>query len=470
MTENGMHLIFFIASWVILIYFFLINLQYTFLIILSLNGLSRYRKQMTYVYNKELFHFPSVKPVSVIVPAYNEEQSIIESVNSLLSLEYPKYEVIVVNDGSTDSTLSRLISHFDLKPSERVFRKVLETQPVRNIYISSSYSRLVVVDKKNGKKADALNAGLNISRYPLFCAVDSDSILEKDALLKVVRPFLEEPDRTIASGGIIRLSNGSHVESGRVYGIGLPWNPVVLFQIIEYLRAFLGGRLGLSMLKSLLIISGAFGLFRKDVALACGGYRKDTVGEDMDLVVRMEKYLSEKNSPYVVRFIPDPICWTEGPSSLKILSRQRNRWHRGLVESITHSFTMFFNPRYGRIGLMAMPYYTFFEMMGPVIEIAGYAMFVFYIFFGRINETFALLFFILAVIFGTILSLSSILIEEYSAYRYPKLSQVMRLILFAFLENLIYRQVLAFIRFKSFIDLILGKKKWGTMRKRGFAR
>ncbi|MFW6160770.1 MAG: glycosyltransferase family 2 protein [Acidobacteriota bacterium] len=468
--EYGIHLILFIASWVILAYFFLININYSIFMILSLIGLFRYRKQMTYVYFKELFHFPSVKPVSIIVPAYNEEQSIIESVNSLLSLEYPKYEVIVVNDGSTDSTLSRLINYYDLKPSEKVYRKVLDTKPVRNIYISPSHSKLIVVDKENGKKADALNAGLNISRYPLFCAVDSDSLLEKEALLKVVRPFLEDPERTIASGGIIRLSNGSRVESGRVYDISLPWNLLVLFQVIEYLRAFLGGRMGLSMTGSLLVISGAFGMFRKDVALACGGYRKETVGEDMDLVVRMQKYMREKKSPYVVKFVPDPICWTEGPDSLKMLSRQRNRWHRGLVESITHSFKMFLNPRYGTTGLLAMPFYTVFEMLGPVIEVIGYAMFLFYIISGRINETFALLFFIVAVVFGTVLSLSSILLEEYSSYRYPKLRHIMRLMLAAVMENLVYRQALAFIRLKSFFDLFKGKREWGEMRKRGFAR
>lgn len=211
-----------------------------------------------------------MKPVSIIVPVYNEEQSIIESVNSLLSLEYPEYEVIVVDDGSSDSTLSRMIQYFSLKPSKKVFRKVLETKPVRNIYISSSHPRLVVVDKESDKKADALNAALNTARYPLFCAVDSDSILEKEVLLKVVRPFMEEPERIVTVGGIIRMSNGFRVESGRVDDIGLPWNILVLFQILEYLRAFFGVRPGLSMIKCLLIISGAFGLFRKDIALACG--------------------------------------------------------------------------------------------------------------------------------------------------------------------------------------------------------
>jgi cellulose synthase/poly-beta-1,6-N-acetylglucosamine synthase-like glycosyltransferase len=464
-----LHSMFDIGSIIILIYFFLINSFYLLFTILSLSGIFQYRNLTTFVSFKDVFRLPLVKPISIIAPAYNEEKGIIESVNSLLSLEYPQYEVIVVNDGSTDLTLEKLINFFRLEKTNRVFRKVVDHKPVKGIYISPSYPNLIVVDKANVKKADAVNAGLNISRYPLFCAVDSDSILEKDALLKIVRPFMENPEKTIAAGGIIRLSNGCVFKTGQVAHVKMPRNSLARFQIIEYFRAFLSGRIGMSMLKSVLIISGAFGLFRKDIAMRCGGYRTDTLGEDIDLVVRMRKYLHEKKIPFDVRFIPDPICWTEAPETLTGLGRQRNRWHKGLIDTLLHSISMLFNPRYGVTGLLAMPFYFIFEMLGPLIEVTGYTIFVFCLIFGQINYPFAVLFFLVAVIFGTLLSLLAILIEEYSGHRYPRLRDILIISLYSLLENLVYRQWLALVRAKAFWDYFRGKKEWGSMEKKGFA-
>ena len=458
------------ANAAILVYFLLLSLFYVLFIILSLAGFFRYQNLVTHVQFKEMFHLPSVKPVSVIAPAFNEAGAIIESVQSLLSLEYPVYEVVVVNDGSTDDTLDLLIRHFRLTRSQKVFRKVLETRPIRGIYVSPSQPKLVVVDKENGRKADALNAGLNVSRYPLFCAIDSDSLLEKDALLKITRPFLEDPGRTVAAGGIIRLINGCRVESGQVTQVGLPMKPLILFQTIEYFRAFLGGRIGLNAMRSLLIISGAFGLFRKDVVLKCGGYRTRTVGEDMDLTIRMHAYLKEKKVPYRLAFIPDPICWTEGPESLKFLSRQRKRWQRGSIETLFHNWRMIFNPRYGIVGLFAAPFYLIFETLGPLIEIMGYVIFLYFLLSGRINHPFVLLFFLVAVVFGITLSLFSVLLEEYSPHRFRSVKDVFLLILFAFLENLGYRQYMAFVRAMGFIDMIRGKNEWGRMERKGFGR
>lgn len=461
--------IFQIITGIILVYFFLINSLYFVFVTISIFGIVHYRHMNTYVSFKEIFQMPLVKPISIIAPAYNEEKGIIESVKSLLSLEYPFYEVIVVNDGSTDHTLEKLIKSFDLKKSPRVFRKVIETKPIKGIYISPSNPKLLVVDKDNGRKADALNAGLNVSRYPLFCGIDSDSILEKDALLKMARPFLEDPDKTVGAGGIVRLSNGCQVKSGQVVKVGLPRNALARFQILEYLRAFLGGRIGLSMLRSILIISGAFGLFRKDIALQCGGYRTGTIGEDMDLVVRMRKYLHETKIPFVFRFIPDPICWTEAPETLHTLARQRNRWHRGLIESLSHSAKMTFNPRYGITGLFAMPFYVIFEMFGPLIEVTGYAIFTLYVLLGDFNQPFAVGFFLLAVVFGVLLSLLAILLEEYSARRYPSLKDIIIIVAFGLLENFLYRQYLAVIRAMAFLDIAKGKKGWGKMERKGFS-
>jgi cellulose synthase/poly-beta-1,6-N-acetylglucosamine synthase-like glycosyltransferase len=461
--------IFQVVTGIILVYFFLINTLYLLFIFLSITGIFRYRNRTAYVSFKDIFQMPLVKPISIIAPAYNEGMGIVESIHSLLSLEYPLYEVIVVNDGSKDDTLEKLIKAFDLKKSKRIFRKAIETKPIKGIYISPSNPKIVVVDKVNGKKADAMNAGLNASRYPLFCGIDSDSILEKDSLLKMARPFLERPEKTVGAGGIVRLSNGCMVKSGQVTKVGLPRNSLARFQILEYLRAFLGGRIGMNILKSTLIISGAFGVFRKDIALKCGGYRAASIGEDMDLVVRMRKFLHENKTPFNLEFIPDPICWTEAPETLRSLARQRNRWHRGLAETLYHSRKMLFNPRYGVTGMFAMPFYLIFEMLGPIIEVSGYIIFTVLLVTGQYNRPFAVLFFLLAVVFGILLSLLAILLEEYSSRRYPRLRDILIIIAYGLMENIVYRQWLAIVRAKSFLDLAKGREEWGEMEKRGFS-
>ncbi len=439
-------------EYIILVYFLLINTFYFLFNILSLAGILRYRRMVTFVRFGEIFHMPIVRPISVIVPAFNEAAGIIESVRSLLSLRYPVFEVVVVNDGSTDGTLD------------------LPTLPIRGIYRSAVQPKLVVVDKINGKKADAMNAGLNISRYPLFCAVDADSILEPDALLKVVRPFLEDPERTIGAGGIIRLSNGCVVKEGQVAKVGIPKNWIARFQILEYLRAFLGGRLGMSMMKSTLIISGAFGIFRKDLAMTCGGYRAASITEDMDLVIRMQKHMHEQKKPYRIQFIPDPICWTEAPENLRDLARQRSRWHRGLIQTLVLFRKMLFNPRYGVAGMFAMPFYALFEMTGPFIECLGYALFASHVVLGQVNAPFAVTFFFVAVFYGTFVSLLAILLEELSSYRYPRLRDILILTASGVAENFFYRQYLSVVRAWSLMDYLRGKNEWGAMEKRGFAK
>jgi cellulose synthase/poly-beta-1,6-N-acetylglucosamine synthase-like glycosyltransferase len=440
----------------ILAYFLLLNTFYFLFNVLSLAGILRYRRLVTFVRFGEIFRMPIVKPVSVIVPAFNEGRGIVESVRSLLSLRYPVFEVIVVNDGSTDDTLDRLVEAFALTPAKFVFRKSLPTKSLRGIYRSALQPKLVVVDKVNGKKADAMNAGLNVSRYPLFCAVDGDSVLEKDALLKVVRPFLEDPERTIGAGGIIRLSNGCDVGGGQVVRVGLPRNWIARFQILEYLRAFLGGRMGMAMMRSTLIVSGAFGIFRKDIAMACGGYRADSIAEDMDLCVRMQKHMHEKKKPY--------------PEKLRDLARQRSRWHRGLIQTLVTYRRMLFNPRYGVAGMFAMPFYALFEMAGPFIEVLGYVVFLSHIAFGQVDYPFAVTFFFVAVFYGTFVSLLAILLEELSAHRYPRLRDILILTVSGIAENLFYRQYLSIVRARAYLEYLRGKAEWGAMEKKGFAK
>ena len=455
----------------ILAYFLLINTFYFLFSVLSLGGILRYRRLAAFVRFGEVFRMPIVRPISVVVPAFNEAAGITESVRSFLSLRYPVFEVIVVNDGSTDATLARLAEAFDLRPSRTVFRRSLKTEPVRGIYRSPLHPRLTVVDKVNGRKADALNAGLNVSRYPLFCAVDSDSLLEKDALLKVVRPFIEDPERTIGAGGVIRLSNGCEIRDGQVVKVGIPRSWIARFQVLEYLRAFLGGRLGMSMLGSTLIVSGAFGVFRKDIAMACGGYRADSLTEDMEFVVRMQKHMHDLKRPYRFHFVPDPICWTEAPENLRVLARQRSRWHRGLIETLVRFRGMFLNPRYGAAGLFAVPFYAVFEMAGPIIECLGYALFLGHIALGRVDYPFALMYFFVAIFYGTFSSLLAILLEEMSSHRYPRPRDLVVLTAAGVAENIVYRQYLALVRAGAFLGLLRGKDRpWGHMERRGFAK
>jgi cellulose synthase/poly-beta-1,6-N-acetylglucosamine synthase-like glycosyltransferase len=454
----------------VLAYFCLMNVIYFVFIALSLVGTTRHRRQTQYLQPTEIFASPMAKPVSVLVPAYNEAAAIVESVLCLLSLEYPQYEVIVINDGSTDDTLARLVEAFGLARSPRVFRRVIETKPVLGIYTSPRFPRLVVVDKANGRKADALNAGLNVARYPLFCAIDSDSVVDRDALIKVVRPFIEDPEHVVGAGGIVRLNNGCRMEADQSVSVRMPRNIFARFQVIEYFRAFLGGRMGMSMLKSMLIISGAFGIFRKDLVLESRGYRTDTLGEDLDLVIRLTKRLRHKKARFRFEFIPDPICWTEAPESFRSLASQRNRWHRGLLETFIHNRRMIFNPRYGVTGLFAMPFYLIFELLGPLVELSGYTLFVVLALFGHINYPFTLLFLLFSVVLGTLLSFSSLLLEELAPQSFPRAKDIVTLALYSILENLVYRQILALVRAKAFLDFLLGRKEWGVIEKKGFAR
>ena len=418
------------------------------------------------VKHKRLFqsHF---FPITIIAPAYNEESTIFESVKSLLQLEYPDFEIIIVNDGSTDRTFEILKKGYGLKKSFRPYQKLLTCTEIKGIYTSKKYPELVCIDKINGGKADALNAGINVAKYPFVSVIDSDSILEPDVMLKLIRPFMDD-EKTIAVGGIIRVANGCKVVAGKVVEIGLSPRWLPNFQIVEYLRAFLFGRVGWDALNSLLIISGAFGLYKRKVLLEIGGYKQDTVGEDIELVVRMHRHMREKNEPYRITFIPEPVCWTEVPETLKVLGRQRNRWQRGLVDSLWTHKKMLLNPRYGIVGIFAMPFFFLFEMLGPVVELTGYVVFAISWYFHIINVQFAVLFLIVAIVLGVVLSLSALVVEELSFRKYPKYSHVFKLVVFSVFENFGFRQLNTFWRFRGIIDFLRGIKEWGKMEKKEF--
>jgi len=400
---------------------------------------------------------------------YNEEATVTESVRALLSLAYPNLQVIVINDGSRDRTLEILQSEFELEPVQPAFWEQIRTMPVRGLYQSLSHSGLLVVDKENGGKADALNTGLNMATGELVCSIDADTLIQPDALQRLVRPFMTN-DNVVAAGGTIRVVNGCTVRNGRVQKVRVPSNFLAGFQIIEYLRAFLFGRLGWNMLGGNLIISGAFGLFRKDSVVRVGGYSDDTVGEDMELIAALRRSAYHSGNPGRVEFIPDPVAWTEVPVDLKILGNQRDRWHRGLTDVLWRYRGLILNPRYGSLGLIAYPYFLFVELAAPVIEAIGLIVAIVGVAFGLLDVEIALLFLLAAYGYGLAVSLFAILLDEIAYQRYATAHDRFKLVMWAVLENFGYRQLTVYWRLRGLVKYMLGSKtEWGTMERKGFS-
>jgi cellulose synthase/poly-beta-1,6-N-acetylglucosamine synthase-like glycosyltransferase len=451
----------------------------SFYLLLFLFSFINAQRQYRYLHLKQhafLFRKGVLPSLSIIAPAFNEEATIIESVHSLLNLDYPEYEVIVVNDGSPDRTLSVLIETFDLFREDRAIPERLKTQPVRGIYVNPALPRLIVVDKVNGGKADSLNAGINISRNRYFAAIDSDSLLERDALWKVTASFLDFDDDIIASGGNILPVNGSRVRLGHLEKIGIPLHPVALFQTIEYIRAFMNGRIGWSFLNSLLIISGAFGIFNRERVIEARGYltsreafEKDTVGEDMELVVRLIRTAREKGRRERALYVPSANCWTEVPESFKVLGRQRERWQRGLIDILIFHKAMLFNPRYGLMGLAAFPYYLVFELIGPWYEFLSGLVFFAALGLGWI-ELPVLLFVILANLsFSVLISLSALLIADWEGSPFRLRDRIV-LVFSAIFENFGFRELMAFYRLSGFVSVLRNVTGWGKMTRKGFKK
>jgi cellulose synthase/poly-beta-1,6-N-acetylglucosamine synthase-like glycosyltransferase len=450
-----------------LLYFFAINSYYLVLTVAGFWRTLSTVKELQRPDQRRHLRSPLTPPVSVLAPAFNEEASVVDNVRSLLMLDYPLFEVILVNDGSKDGTLDKLIAAFELKLSARSFECTVPCKPIRGVYESSSYPNLVVVDKVNGGKADALNSGLNLSLYPLFCAIDADSILESDALIRLVRPFLEAPGVTIAAGGVVRVANGCDIRAGRVRKVQLVGRVLPLIQIVEYLRAFLFGRMGWSRGNSLLVISGAFGLFDKRTAVKAGGYATDTVGEDMELVVRMHRHLHDRKQPYRIGFVPDPICWTEVPENLRVLRRQRTRWQRGLIDTIWRHRGMMGRPRYGMVGLVALPGFAVFEMLSPVIELSGYVLLPLLLLLGYLDLSYAAAFLVLSILYAMLVSILAVLLEDITFRRYPRGRDMAVLVGAAVLEHLGYRQLTVWWRVRAFWEYWRGDLSWGAMERRG---
>lgn len=453
-----------------------INLVYIGLLILSYKNVRKQARLWKIKNISMMFRDKMIPSISIVAPAYNEEKTVVESAKSLLNLNYPDYELIIVNDGSQDETLLRLIEEFNLVRVDYQYTESLKAAPIRGVYRNPSLPRMIVVDKSNGGKADALNAGINIANKTYFCGIDADSLLEPDALLKLASLTLDESVETPALGGNIFPINGCRVDKGLISEIHIPKNGLAKFQTIEYIRAFMAGRLGWQELNSLLIISGAFGLFRKDRIIGIGGYltekgqyKKDTVGEDMELVVRISRMMHEAKHPFKILYAFNANCWTEVPEDFRSLRNQRFRWHRGLIDILYFHRKMLFNKQYGRTGLIAMPYFVVFEAIGPMLELQGYLMVLLAAVLGILNPNVAILLFISTILLGIIVSLSSLLIAERET-NYISLTDLMKLIGIAIIENFGPRQLFSFWRIRGLLSIIFGQGGWGHIRRRGVRR
>ena len=454
----------------VLVYFLLLNMVYFLTAFLALKTLRKYRYQMQMLETQTLLELNQVPGISIIAPAYNEEATCVESIRALLNLQYSEYEILVINDGSSDHTLDVLKTAFELKPVVVVPMANIEAQAVRQVYQSPIQPNLWVIDKDNGGKADALNVGLNYCRFDLFCAIDADTLIERDALLRVVRPFLEDR-HTIAAGGIIRIINDCPVTQGMVTQVKLPKNIWARIQVLEYFRAFLIARVGWDALNGLLIISGAFGLFKRSLVIEVGGYETQTVGEDMELVVRMHHYCRKNHLPYRVAFVADPVAWTECPESLAVLGRQRERWQRGLTEVMLKYKHMLFNTRFGVLGIFVFPYFLILETLGSILEFVGYLSFLISWYLGYLSLSFMLSLLILGFLLGLFLSVFSFFLEELTFHRYRNLKDFFNLLGVALFENFGYRQMSSYWRFKGTVKTLLGiKGSWGQMTRKGFEK
>ena len=457
-----------IANHALFWYYLASNVAYLLMLLIALKTSAAHQHTLESHRLKWIHEAPLAPPITLIAPAHNEESSIRVAVRNLLELDYPELEIIVVNDGSADRTLEEMRDEFRLRQVRSVYVAEMKSAPLRGLYRSEVDRRLLVIDKEpGGSKADAVNAGLNATTSPYVCVVDADSVLERDALLRIMLPILADPRRVVAVGGIIRVLNGSELANGNLRRVRLPRKSIEVIQVIEYLRAFLIGREAWGQGNMLMIISGAFGVFRADLVRAVGGYRAKAIGEDFDLVARLHRHLREKRADYHIHFVPDPMCWTEVPSDLKSLGRQRARWQKGLLDVLLLTRGMLFRPRYGRIGFFALPYLWLFEFAAPVVEILGILTIVLAAILGVLSRAFFLQFLLFGYAFATVISIGSVLQEEITYKRYNDWQDVVRLVSYCFLEHFPYRQMHMFWRLQGIWQYLRGDTSWAPLKRKG---
>ncbi|WP_273568610.1 glycosyltransferase family 2 protein [Maribacter halichondriae] len=445
---------------------------YLILGILAYQAIKKYYRSKYFLNKKVLIKSNHTVGVSIVAPAYNESTTIVYNVKSLLSQEYPKFEVVIINDGSTDDTLQKLIIEFSLVKVNFFYQEKIVTQPVKGHYRSTNpvYSKLLVVDKKNGgSKADGSNAGINSAKYPIFICTDVDCILRKDTISTLVKPFIENTEKVIASGAMIRISNACEFKDGMLYKSHFPTNFFARFQELEYIRSYLYGRMAWTQINSLLLVSGGLGMFHTETAIEAGGYWHKSLGEDLDLILRMRQLMHLKNEEFLVKYVPETLCWTEVPSTLPVFIRQRTRWGRGLIQTLNIHKHIMFNPKYGRTGSIAFPYFVFFELAVPIIEMLGIIVLVINIFYFDIDFG-TMMYVALAVyLFYASITLLSVLVDQLFYKHYASVKEMLSLILTVFIEPIVYHPLNVFASIKGYIHYLVNKKqKWGVMVRKGF--
>ncbi|MDI6618364.1 MAG: glycosyltransferase family 2 protein [Clostridiales bacterium] len=448
-------------------YTLVLSLLYIAQLIMSYLKLKQDKKRMPASDYGEYADSENLLPISLVVPAHNEQENIIKNIEELLKLNYPQFELIVVNDGSTDHTHQSIIDHFNLKKIQYSIKVSIPTKDIRAVYYNFEYPNLIYVDKERGGKSDALNAGINVSSYPLFACLDADSRLEKDSLLKLSTEFLKDTS-TVVAGGFVRIANGSVIENGEWKRFKIPEKIVEKFQIVEYFRAFLAGRISWGITGSMLIVSGAFGVFSKQAVIDCGGYKNNTIGEDMEIIVRLHRYLRKHKRKYRMKFYEDAICWTQGPMSLHDLRNQRRRWQVGLMDSLLSHKAMMLNPRYGFVGLFSMPYNLLFELLGALIEVLGYFIIPLSLILGILSPYYFILYLMLAVCLGIIYSFGGLILEQIEDKGYMSAEQCFHLTRYAVLENFGYRQYVTLCRVEGMLRYHWIKNDWGKIRRKTF--
>jgi len=481
----------------IFVYGILILSAYALLAFLSFSAINRFRKKEQYTDYKKLNSSSLAPGISIIAPAFNEGITIIQNVRSLLTLNYTNFEVIIINDGSTDDTLEKLIAEYDLEQVDFAYDEKIKSKRVRRIFKSRNiaYEKLMVIDKENGKsKADASNAGINAASFDYFVCTDVDCILEKDTLIKLIQPMLaeenrkitevgepcpqcgyihikEDTKRVIATGATLRIANSSDIEEEELIRMRPPRSLFPRFQEMEYIRAYVLGKMGWSKINCVPNVSGGLGLFDKEIAIKAGGYDALSFGEDMDLVTRMCAYMKDNKQKYAIRYIPSTLCWTEGPSTLKIFGRQRTRWGRGLIQIMSIHRKILFNPAYGKLGLVVFPYNFLFEFLAPIIEFLGIIYYIYIIITGRINTTDALLLLLFVYLYSIMITLIAVYWDQIVNKSYKTWKEVVGLSLMAFLEPIIYHPLIVFFALKGYFFFITGRKhSWGNMQRRGFGQ
>lgn len=424
---------------------------------------------------EQWLHYAQYAPyISILVPAYNEQATIISSIEALLDNEYPEFEIVIINDGSNDNTIELLKSHFQLELVENTelgiaFSNSLKHKEIKAIYRSKTSHILSVIDKENGGKADALNAGVNLARGEYVCIIDADSILDKDALLRASKAFINSPKQIIAIGGSIRVVNGCTIKGNEISKIGLPKNILALFQTVEYLRTFHIARTAMSTAGALSLISGAFGLFSRDIILKVGGYSANTVGEDYELCLRIHRYLGDKGlQEKAMIYCPEAICWTQVPQDLTSLSNQRKRWQRGALEALNQNSRLMLNPKYGRTGTVSTSEAFISDVLTPLTEFLGHILTIFAAIFGILSIKYYFAFFLISAGFGVLHSAGAIALEEMRFRRFPKSHHLLLLYAVSIIENFGYRQLCGFWRLLGFIEYLQRKKEWGKIDRSSF--